>query len=478
MSRKLYTTEEAFKIITQSDESSGELSPPHNSAESTFNSGSEYEPPESSTSESEEEVVRPKRPRSEPQAATSSAGHPSGQSANANGARPQEERLSTSSGIPHRGRRAQTHLPDGLANPLWLPSSTGSATIPPFTAQPGVQANTEGFSEIDFFNLFFPNEFLQTIIDQTNLFASQYIQNNPNSYYARPFEWRPLTMEEMRLFLGLTLNMGLSKKNELHSYWSKKPILHMPIFSATMSRSRYDKIIRFLHFCDNSQCPPRNHTDFDRLYKIRPLIDFFNEKFAELYIPEQNISVDESLVHFTGRLGIKQYIPSKRARYGLKLNKLCESSSGYVNAFRVYEGKDSQIQPPECPSYMGISGKIVWELAFPLFQKGYHIYVDNYYTSLPLFRHLFLNKTLACGTSRKNRKGFPQSLVTTCLQKGESVSLRNEEVLALKWRDKKDVYMMLTIHNDTSVEIHRRRRTIRKPCCINEYNKFMGGGWI
>ena len=243
-------------MLAQTDESSGELSTPQYSSDSISDSGSQYEPPEGSISESEEEVVRPKRPRSEPQAATSSAGHPSGQSANANGARPQEERPSTSSGIPLRGSIVQTHLPDGLANPLWLPSSTGSATIPPFTAQPGVQANTEGFSEIDFFNLFFPNEFLQTIIDQTNLFASQYIQNNPNSYYARPFEWRPLTMEDMRLFLGLTLNMGLSKKNELHSYWSKKPIHHMPIFSATMPMSRYDMIMRFLHFSDNSQCPP------------------------------------------------------------------------------------------------------------------------------------------------------------------------------------------------------------------------------
>lgn len=166
----------------------------------------------------------------------------------------------------------------------------------------------------------------------------------------------------------------------------------MPNFSSAMSRSRNEIIMRFMHFSDNSQCPPRNHPNFDKLYKVRPLINFFSKNFAELYVPEKNISVDESLVHFTGRLGIKQYIPSKRAKYGLKLNKLCESATGYVHSFRVYKGKDSQLQPPECPSYMGISGKIVWELAFPLLQKGYHIYMDNYYTSLPLLRHLCLKK--------------------------------------------------------------------------------------
>lgn len=162
--------------------------------------------------------------------------------------------------------------------------------------------------------------------------------------------------------------------------------------------------MRFLHFSDNSQCPPRNHPNFDKLFKVRPLINFFSQKFAEVYVPDKNISVDESLVHFTGRLGIKQYIPSKRARYGLKLNKLCESATGYVHSFRVYQGKDSQLQPPECYSYMGISGKIVLELAFPLLQKGYHIYMDNYYTSLPFLRHLYLKQTLTCGTARKTER--------------------------------------------------------------------------
>lgn len=221
------------------------------------------------------------------------------------------------------------------------------------------------------------------------------------------------------MFLGLTLNMALTKKNEGHTYWSTHPIHHMPMYSAAMSRSRYEMIMRFFHFNDNTQCPPRNHPNSDKLYKIRPLINSFSQRFAELYVPEKNISVDESLVPFSGRLGIKQYIPSKKAKYGVKFYKLCERAMGYLYAFRIYEGRDFQLQPPECPAYMGTTGKIVWDLAYPLLKKGYHIYLDNFYTSLPLFRHLYIEKTLACGTSRKNRKGFPQSIVNKRLKKGE-----------------------------------------------------------
>lgn len=125
---------------------------------------------------------------------------------------------------------------------------------------------------------------------------------------------------------------------------------------------------------------------------------------------------------------------------------------------------------------MGTSGKIVWQLIQPLLGKGYHLYVDNFYTSLPLFRHLYLKQTVACGTARTNRKGFPQILVTKKLKQGEMASMRTDEVLAVKWRDKKrDVYILSTIHNDTLVELQRRKGPIQKPKCIHEYNLYMGG---
>ena len=52
--------------------------------------------------------------------------------------------------------------------------------------------------------------------------------------------------------------------------------------------------------------------------------------------------MDESLVLFKGRLQFCQYLPRKRAQFGLKIYKLFESGSGYTYTFRVYEGKDTQ----------------------------------------------------------------------------------------------------------------------------------------
>ena len=142
--------------------------------------------------------------------------------------------------------------------------------------------------------------------------------------------------------------------------------------------------------------------------------------------------------------------------------KLYNRDTGYIYSFLVYEGKDSQLHPPECPEYIRTSGKVVWELMYPLFEKGYHLYVDNFYTSLPLFRNLHWRDTPAFGTIRTNRKGIPQKLVTQKLRRGETTSLRNQELLAVKWRDRRDVHMLTTIHNDTYVEVPKRNGPSQK----------------
>ena len=65
------------------------------------------------------------------------------------------------------------------------------------------------------------------------------------------------------------------------------------------------------------------------------------KKFFEVYQPERDMAVDESLLLWNGRLGWKQYIPIKRARFGIKSFEICESVLGYIWNFFIYIGKDT-----------------------------------------------------------------------------------------------------------------------------------------
>lgn len=62
--------------------------------------------------------------------------------------------------------------------------------------------------------------------------------------------------------------------------------------------------------------------------------------FTKLYYPAKNVTVDEQLVAFRGRCPFKQYIPSKPAKYGIKIWTLCDSKTSYVWKLQIYIGKD------------------------------------------------------------------------------------------------------------------------------------------
>ncbi|CAH2319774.1 Hypothetical predicted protein [Pelobates cultripes] len=359
----------------------------------------------------------------------------------------------------------------------WVPPNLMAPEIPPFMATPGIAVTVDACEPLNYFELFMSNDIFELMVEQTNLFANQYLSANPGSNYNRRNMWHPTDVAEMRKFWALTLVMGIVKKPSIRSYWCKHPILATPLFSGVMKRDRYEQMLRFLHFNDNTLSPPRNDPLFDRLYKIRPFIQLLSDKFSQNYVPNENICIDESLMKFKGTLLFKQYIPSKRSRYSIKLFKLCESTTGYIWAFRIYQGNVSKLDPPGCPDSVGTNGKIVWDLILPLLNKGYKLWVDNYYTSIALFQNLSCFETLACGTVRKNRRGFPQTLTRGRRSRGSSSALRKDEMLALRFTDMKDVYMLSTMHDERTVPVSVRGGTeqLEKPKCIVDYNKYMEG---
>ena len=65
------------------------------------------------------------------------------------------------------------------------------------------------------------------------------------------------------------------------------------------------------------------------LHKLGSMSQHIKNKIL-VHMPEQNISVDESLMLWKGQVAWKQYIPLQKARYGIKSFKLYTSSSGYI----------------------------------------------------------------------------------------------------------------------------------------------------
>ena len=90
--------------------------------------------------------------------------------------------------------------------------------------------------------------------------------------------------------------------------------------------------------------------------------------------------------------------------------------------------------------------------------KGVTLYTDNWYTSVELAEKLQNRKTHLVGTVRKNRRGLLQEVVSAKLKKGEVIARENKGMIVLKWKDKRDLLILLTKHTDEMTENNKTER--------------------
>uniref|UniRef100_A0A6G5ABU7 Putative piggybac transposable element-derived n=1 Tax=Rhipicephalus microplus TaxID=6941 RepID=A0A6G5ABU7_RHIMP len=202
-----------------------------------------------------------------------------------------------------------------------------------FSGQPGIKRSIElqvggSPTALGMFNALLGVAIWSIIALHTNGFARERQLLHPDS------SWHKTTADEVKAYFTLCVLMSQVKKSSIQSYWSTRSVTSTPFFATVMSRHRFWALSRYLHFCNNSL--PQSE---DRLWKIRPVLDIILKSVGVAYNPEASVAVDESLMKFRGRLSYVQFNSSKRARFGVKFYKLCESPSGYCLNFSIYTGK-------------------------------------------------------------------------------------------------------------------------------------------
>ncbi|KAF2896788.1 hypothetical protein ILUMI_09383 [Ignelater luminosus] len=349
---------------------------------------------------------------------------------------------------------------------VWCKLTKSTPAPPPFRFLGTPTINFEKNDQEDilqFFNKFINDEIIDYITNEMNKYANKWSRTNSSS--SRNV-WKPLSSDELRIYLALVILQSIVRKPEMRHYWSKNPILETPFIA------KFDQIKKYLHFVDGETYNPATHPN-PKLNKIFPIYERLVERFQNLCVPEKNITIDESLLLYKGRLGWVQYIPLKRARFGIKTYLLCESKSGYVYNFVIYTGKGTILDPEY--SALPISSQVVMTLVKPLLNKGYCLTMDNFYNSLQLADLLVSKKTDVYGTLRANRKEVPKELSTTKILKGEVIGFQRGKVAVLKWKDKKEICLLSSIHGVETVNLQKRGETISKPKLVHEYNNTMGG---
>jgi len=175
---------------------------------------------------------------------------------------------------------------------------------------------------------------------------------------------------------------------------------------------------------------------------------------------------------------MKQYMPKKPIKRGIKVWVHADSANGYFSDFEIYTGASTT---PE----KGLGAGVVKRLTANLEGKHHQVFCDNFFCGIDLFSELLDDGVYACGTLRTNHLHFPpelKPLTKKGLKKRGDSEVRQAGNLVLSiWQDNKAVTVLSTnAQSTTTVMVKRRQKDgtrvdVQCPESVALYNKYMGG---
>jgi len=253
-----------------------------------------------------------------------------------------------------------------------------------------------------------------------------YAQQNGKSF--------TITPDEIKAFLAIMIFMGYHKLPAMRDYWSSDSDMGIEFVQKLMPRQRFEEILRNLHFTDNE-----NANLEDRAYKIRSIINHFNESFQKRLPPTRNQSIDEHMVTFKGHSVMKQYMPKKPIKWGFKFWMRSDAKSGYCYELDLYTGRK-----PEGSEY-GLGETTILDLSQKINHLGVRLAFDNFFSSVRLMEKLHDNGILSVATVRCNAKNLPPiAKHAKKMKKGEIQGSVSDDgrVSYCQWMDKRAVTLL------------------------------------
>ena len=190
-----------------------------------------------------------------------------------------------------------------------------------------------------------------------------------------------LHVDELESFIGLQIARGVlvGKIKPVKQLWRKE--WGQLIFRNTMSRDRYQEIMKHLRFDDFFSRRQRRETD--KFCLITVVWNCFIENCKKCYVPNCDLTIHEQLFLCKNRCPFIKYMANKPDKFGIKFWLFADAQSKYLCNGKPYLGRD-----PSRSRCSDLSGDVCLTLLQPYYKKGYNLTTDNYFTSLKLAEEL------------------------------------------------------------------------------------------
>jgi hypothetical protein len=273
--------------------------------------------------------------------------------------------------------------------------------------------------------------------------------------------------EELKALFGIFILAAALKDNHLTSDELFSTEFCGTRYVSCMSRERFDFLVRCIRFDDREL---RIQTiESDPLTPIRKIWDILMVQCRENYIAGTNVTIDEQLLAFRGRSKFKMYIPNKPAKYGLKIEMMCDSGTRYMIDALPYLGKGTNTGGLPLGEY------VVKEITRSIHGSNRNVTTDNWFTSIPLAKSLLQQpyKLTIVGTLRANKREIPEAMKNNRTRRiGTSMFCYDGPLTLVSYKPKpsKMVYLVSSCDEEGTVN-----PTNNKPEIINFYNSTKGG---
>ncbi|XP_018574683.1 piggyBac transposable element-derived protein 4-like [Anoplophora glabripennis] len=316
-----------------------------------------------------------------------------------------------------------------------------------------------GSSELHIFMKLFPNSLFHYIAQCTNERLKILEETTKKKQILTD-------AHEIKIVIGCLLIMAYNKVPAMHHYWSSNKSLGNDAIKSAISRDRFQLLVSKLYFSS-----PKKPDKCSKLYYIEDVVNCLKKTFAEIRTESSHQSIDESMTKFKGRSTLKQYLPLKPIKRGIKIWQRCDAKSGYVYDFNIYSGKEAEVLDGT------LGERVVRKLTDTVGEPNVSFCFDRFFTSVDLLDQLPFPAVGTCIASRKNMPKFEKRK----RRKGEIESMHNDNgTIGFLWKDTKEVLVLSSCHRDVKIEVTRRsidgsKINVECPEAIGFYNANMGG---
>jgi hypothetical protein len=153
--------------------------------------------------------------------------------------------------------------------------------------------------------------------------------------------WSDISQKDFESFIAILFISGIQKRKDKPTNWfSENRILENMVMKKVMSGRKFFTILRYLHCCSVENQDPLS-ADYDPSYKVAEIRDDLEKRYRILFIPGQQLSLDETLIRAFGRIKFKVRIVTKAARHGIKIYVVADAATAFVLRVIFYTGRST-----------------------------------------------------------------------------------------------------------------------------------------